>query len=1360
MCRLDGPRPAPAGLPTSRASTRHTLLAGASVVALALAAMQPAAAQDATWLANPGSADFNDAANWTPATVPSGTATFGTSATTTLSFSSSFTTIGGFTLNAGASSYTLTNDQTLAINGAGIVVNGGSLAITNNNYLALQNASTAGNASITNTGSLNFNDGSAAGSAAITSSGYLYFNNTSTAGNATIDSSRVVYFLDSSTAGNAALTNSGVLIFGNSSTAGSATILNSANLLFSDSSSAATATITNGVGASLTFQDSSSADSAAITNNGTLQFNSGSAVGNASITNNGNLYVSGTVASAAITNNNYMQFSGGSAGTATIANNGTAYFYNSFTGGDATFTNSGTLYFFGSSTAGNAAIANTASGVVDFSGTTGPVFRKISAGSIAGGGTFYLGGNELTVGSNNLSTIVSGAIADGGGSSNSGSTGASLVKTGTGTLTLTGPNSYTGGTTITNGTLQIGDSTHTGKILGAVTNRAIFNLVNADTSDLTTIATDGGTTTFRNSTSAGSVSISMTNFGRTDFRDTSSAGNANISIATGILTFFDSSTAGHSTVTTGTFGSIGFYNTSTAGSATLNISAGGLSFYNGSTAANANLNVSGAAGLYFGDTSSAGNASIVFSGTSGMRFTGSSTAANATITNNGGISFDTNATAGNATITNSGGVLFLGPSTAGNAAITNNGAVTFVGLGPTLISTAGSATIVNNNGGFLAFQLFSTAGNADIINNRGGLVTFSDNSTAGNAAIANGGLVSFSFASGPAGDGKLSAGSIAGAGIYQIDSVELTVGGNNRSTTVSGSISGSGSGGSLVKTGTGTLTLSGVNSYSGATTVNGGVLRVDGRLQSSSVTVNANGALMGTGRIGRTTINSGGSLLGGNGTAGTSLAISGNLAFQSGALYLVAVDPATASFTRVTGRATLGGATVEVSFATGSRVSKQYTILTANGGVSGSFAADTVNSNLPANFQTSLSYDATHAYLNLSLNYASAGPLNGNQQAVGNALSNSFNTNGSIAPTYAGLSPAGLSQAAGETAAGSQQTTFQAMGQFMGLLTDPFGASRETGASAPPAYADSGPASVARDAYAMFTKAPPAKTFEQRWSIWAAGFGGSQTTDGNTAQGSNSATSRLFGTAAGAEYFFSAQTLAGFALAGGGTNFSVVNSGTGRSDLFQAGAYLRHTNGASYISAALAYGWQDVTTDRTVTLAGIDRLRAEFNANAYSGRLEGGYRFAAPWVGGIGITPYAAGQFTTFNLPAYAETVVSGGGAFALAYTAKSITDIRTELGLRADKSFAMTDGVVTFRGRVAWAHDFNPDRSIGATFQALPGASFVVNGARAASDAALITASAEKTWLNGWSAAATFEGEFSSVTRSYAGKGTVRYAW
>jgi uncharacterized protein with beta-barrel porin domain len=66
----------------------------------------------------------------------------------------------------------------------------------------------------------------------------------------------------------------------------------------------------------------------------------------------------------------------------------------------------------------------------------------------------------------------------------------------------------------------------------------------------------------------------------------------------------------------------------------------------------------------------------------------------------------------------------------------------------------------------------------------------------------------------------------------------------------------------------------------------------------------------------------------------------------------------------------------------------------------------------------------------------------------------------------------------------------------------------------------------------------------------------------------------------------------------------------------------------------------------------------------------------------------------------------------------------------------------------------------VGADFQTLPGASFVVNGTSMVSDSALVTGSAEMQWINGWSAAATFEGEFSNVTRPYAGKGVVRYAW
>ena len=562
--------------------------------------------------------------------------------------------------------------------------------------------------------------------------------------------------------------------------------------------------------------------------------------------------------------------------------------------------------------------------------------------------------------------------------------------------------------------------------------------------------------------------------------------------------------------------------------------------------------------------------------------------------------------------------------------------------------------------------------------------------------------------------------------------------------------------------------LSGMTSLTNSGTVSVST----GRTLTVPASFNNSGIVTGSGTIVGNVVNqSGGRFAAGDGTAGSSMNVTGSLAMQSGAIYMVQINPTTSSFTNVTGTATLSGATVQATYANGSYVTRQYTILTASGGVSGTFAS-LAETNLPANFHTTLSYDANHAYLNLILNFGIPGNINGNQQAVGNALTNYFNTTGGIPLVFSALTAAGLSQASGESAVGSQATTFGAMNQFMGIMTDPSTAGRNGGANAP-AYAEEDSAASAyasrgkprsnseREAYAaVYSKAPLARNYDPRWSVWGAGFGGSQTTDGSTTAGTNTSTSRLFGVAAGADYILSPHTVAGFALAGGGTSFSVAGGGSGRSDLFQAGAFIRHTAGAAYITGALAYGWQDVTTDRTVTIAGIDRLRAQFNANAFSGRAEAGYRFVSPWIGGIGITPYAAGQFTTFDLPAYAEQVVSGANTFALAYNSKSVTATRSELGFRADKSFTMEGAILTLRGRAAWAHDFNPDRAVAATFQALPGASFVVNGAQPASDAALTTASAEIKWMNGWSATGTFEGEFSQVTRSYAGKGALRYAW
>jgi T5SS/PEP-CTERM-associated repeat protein/autotransporter-associated beta strand protein len=554
------------------------------------------------------------------------------------------------------------------------------------------------------------------------------------------------------------------------------------------------------------------------------------------------------------------------------------------------------------------------------------------------------------------------------------------------------------------------------------------------------------------------------------------------------------------------------------------------------------------------------------------------------------------------------------------------------------------------------------------------------------------------------------------------------------------------SGAGTVRVENGTTNLTANNTYTGNTLISGGTLLVNGSIASSLTDVASGGTLGGAGIVGNTNI-SGGTLSPGN-SVGT-LTVQGSLAFTTASTYLVEVDASGVDRTNVTGTATLRGARVAVNV--GGGTNRRHTILNAAGGVAGTFATAVTADN----FVATLSYDANNVFLDLQAALGLGTPLNQNQQAVATVINSAF-SNGSILPSgfFSLFNLTGdklanaLSQVSGEAATGTQQATFDAMGQFTSMLLDP--SLGERGASS---YA-----ADASNAYASIGKAkvpPPAAPFAQRWNVWAAGYGGTQSTDGNATVGSNDVTSRIFGAAAGFDYRLSPQTLVGFSLGGAGTKYDLANGlGSGRSEMFQAGVYGRHDIGAAYLAAALAYGWQDVTTDRNVLLSS---LRANFDTNAISGRLEAGHRFAT---GPVGLTPYAAGQFTTVFLPDYAEQVVAGANTFALSYAGKDVTASRSELGLRADRSFAMQDAIVTLRGRAAWAHNFNTDRSVATFFQTLPASGFVVNGAAPAPDAALVSASAETRWPNGVSVAASFDGEFSNVTESYAGKGVVRYRW
>jgi uncharacterized protein with beta-barrel porin domain len=243
------------------------------------------------------------------------------------------------------------------------------------------------------------------------------------------------------------------------------------------------------------------------------------------------------------------------------------------------------------------------------------------------------------------------------------------------------------------------------------------------------------------------------------------------------------------------------------------------------------------------------------------------------------------------------------------------------------------------------------------------------------------------------------------------------------------------------------------------------------------------------------------------------------------------------------------------------------------------------------------------------------------------------------------------------------------------------------------------------------------------------------------------------------EYHLTPDTVYGFGLAGGGTNWNLAQGlGSGRSDAFQAGVYAKTHFGPAYVSAALAFANHWFTTDR---IALGDQLRATFTGQSYAARLEGGYRYAVPITGAlVGVTPYAALQAQDFHTPNYSEADLTGGG-LGLSYASMNATDTRSELGARFDNLQIVDSMPLVLRGRLAWAHDwFTNATALNAVFQTLPGSSFTVNGAAPPKNSALTTAAAELHITSNWTAIGKFDGEFGSGSQTYGGTGTLRYTW
>ena len=429
---------------------KSTFIAGLLSALILLLSTQSSHAGSATWKASPATGDWNTATNWTTGGPPNGatdTATFATSNTTGVSLSAN-TQVNGIVFNSGASAFTITAQSlTLTISGVGIT----------NNSAVMQNFLTAGVSA--NPGTIAFTNSATAGSGTFFTNdpgGLAEFFGTSTAANGT--------FVNNGSATSAA----GHTQFFGTSSAGNGIFINNGG------------TASNGGGGMTAFFNTSTACNGTFTSNGVAfreAIEGGVEFHNTSTAGNGTFTINGATAAGRFISGGFMQFFDSStAGDGTFTINGGAgshvgggliYFRDSSTGGNATLIanaglnggRGGKIVFIGGA-GGTAHVEVFGNGNLDLSFSGG-----VTISSIEGNGKVFLSSRNLSVGSNNLSTTFAGVIQDGG---DAGGTGGSLTKVGTGSLSLTKANTYTGSTTVNGGTLLVKNKTGSGTGSGVV----------------------------------------------------------------------------------------------------------------------------------------------------------------------------------------------------------------------------------------------------------------------------------------------------------------------------------------------------------------------------------------------------------------------------------------------------------------------------------------------------------------------------------------------------------------------------------------------------------------------------------------------------------------------------------------------------------------------------------------------------------------------------------------------------------------------------------------------------------------------------------------------------------------------------
>jgi fibronectin-binding autotransporter adhesin len=596
-----------------------------------------------------------------------------------------------------------------------------------------------------------------------------------------------------------------------------------------------------------------------------------------------------------------------------------------------------------------------------------------SGGITFGGGTLQLTGNATLT--RNVTLGSSGGTIDTNGFNATltrPATGSgSLTKASGGVLIVTANNTYTGGTIISGGTLQVGNGGTTGAITGNVTNNGTLAFNRSDntaydgivsgsggvtqmgpgTLSLTKVSSftgqtvvNGGTLQLTgggsiNSTSAVQIAQSSGNVGTLYVTGTGSALTTAGTITVGL------SGAGTLTVDNGgsvTAASINL-GSATGSRGTLNIGTGGAS--GGLTAATI---VSGAGSgssvnLNFTDSSYTLASSLRNSLTLNMNgsgttiLTGTNTYTGGTNLNSGILRVSSNANLGGST----GGLNFNGGTLQLSASITN--------LTRAITLGSGGGTIDTGN-----FSLTDT-GN---LSGTGGLVKL------GSGTMTLSGVASYS------GGTTVSAGSVRGT----TNNLQGSIVNNANVTflqTTDGTYAGVMSGtGSLTKLNAGNLILSGANTYTGATTVTGGTLTVNGAI-NSPLTVGLSGTVAGAGQI-HGAVDVVGTLSPGN-TANpyaTLVVSGGNLTFESSSTLQVNTDiNGNNSKISVTGNnslVTINGGNVSVLSGGGEYLpSTQYTLITASGGVTGTFSGAATDF---AFLTPTLSYDAKDVFLTLTRN--------------------------------------------------------------------------------------------------------------------------------------------------------------------------------------------------------------------------------------------------------------------------------------------------------------------------------------------------------------------------------------------------------